>query len=271
MIDKDGFQRPDDEHAHMKPLKKGRRKVKFDENYNYRIRNPFYRFWTAFFRAITIIFVNPIMALTNHIKIIGRKNLKPLRRKAFVCVVNHVHYIDDLCTGTNVFFWRKVYFTTLKENIKRPVVGFFLRTLGGLPIPTDSVNGMRKFEEDCSYLLSHGKPIIYNPEGSLWPYYRGLRNFKRGAFFAAVKNDVPVLPVVVTFKRKKKRNGKFKYKLFYTICQPLFVDKTLANDKEKSEKLKEQAFDVMEKTINEFYQNNECGFDDEKNENEKSK
>ena len=264
MIDKDGIQRPDNTSEHMKPLKVGKRHVKFDEHYNYRIRNPFYRFWTAIFRQIAITLINPWMVLTNRIKIYNKKHIKKVRGKAFVCVVNHVDYVDDLCTGTNVFYWRKVYFTTLKENIKRRVVGFFLRTLGGIPIPTDSVNGMRKFEEDCSYLLSHKKPIIYNPEGSLWPKYRGLRPFKRGAFVAAVKNDVPVFPIAITFKRKKKKNGKYKYKLFYNLCEPIYIDHTLETEKEKSEKLLRQTFEVMDKTIKEFYQNNDCGFDDEK-------
>ena len=105
MIDKDGIERPDDENAHMKPLKKGKRKVKFDESYNYRIRNPFYRFWTAVYRAIAIIFINPWMFMTNRIKICNKKYIKTLRKKGFVCVINHVDYIDDLCAGTNVFFW----------------------------------------------------------------------------------------------------------------------------------------------------------------------
>lgn len=264
MIDKDGIERPDDPNAHMKPIRKGRRHVKFDEHYNYRIRNPFYRFWTAFFRQICITILNPWLYMSNRIKIYNRKHLKQLRKKAFVCVVNHVDVIDDLCVGANIFYWRKVYFTTIKENIKRSVVGFFLRTLGGIPIPTGSVSGMRKFEEDCSYLLQHGKSIIYNPEGSLWPHYRELRPFKRGAFLTAVKNEVPVLPIAVTFKRKKKLNGKYKYKLFYTLCEPIYVDDSLETEKEKSEKLLKQAHSVMEKTIKDFYNNNDCGFDEQK-------
>lgn len=263
MIDQDGIERPDDADHHMKPLKKGKRRVKFDENYNYRIRNPFYRLWTAIYRVFAIIVIKPWMMLSNRIKVYNKKYIKQLRGKAFVCVVNHVEYKDVLCVGTNIFYWRKIYFTTLKENIERSVVGFFLRTLGGIPIPSESLSGMRKFEEDCSYLFRHKKPIVYNPEGSLWPKYRGLRPFKRGAFVAAVKNDVPVLPIAITFKRKKKRNGKYKYKLFYHLCEPIYVDHTLETEREKSDKLLKQSYDVMEKTITEFYKNNDCGFDDE--------
>jgi hypothetical protein len=84
------------------------------------------------------------------------------------------------------------------------------------------------------------------------------------AFVAAVKNDVPVFPIAITFKRKKKKNGKYKYKLFYNLCEPIYIDHTLETEKEKSEKLLRQTFEVMDKTIKEFYQNNDCGFDDEK-------
>ena len=148
-----------------------------------------------------------------------------------------------------------------RNMIKRPMIGFFLRSLGGIPIPVNSVSGMRKFNEDISYLLEKGKPVLYNPEGSLWPYYREIRPFKRGAFSMAVKNDVPVVPLVVTFKRKKKRNGKFKYKIFYTICKPMHYDKTL-DEKSASEKLMKEVYDITVKTAKDFYSSQDCGFDD---------
>ena len=263
MIDQDGIERPDKPDEHMMKIKNTKRKVRFDNTYPYRPRNIFFRIWAWLFRAAAICVFCPYFFITGKVRVRGRKNLKGLGRKAFVVVCNHVTVIDDLSIGTNILNMRKIYFTTLQQNVQRPAIGFFLRSLGGIPIPAASVSGMRKFDEDLSYLLKHKKPIIYNPETALWPRYRGVRPFKRGAFVTAVKNDVPILPIAITMKRKQKKNGKYKYKYIFTICPTLFPDKEL-NEKEASEKLLKQTHDKIKSVVEEYYKNNECGFDDEK-------
>ena len=205
MIDKDGIERPDSPDGHILERKNQKRKVKFDGKYSYRPRNIFFRAWAAFFRALAICVFNPVMRIKYGLKVYGGGYTKKLKGKPYIVTVNHVHMFDDLSIGTNLFTWRKIYFTTLDKNIRRPLIGFFLRSLGGIPIPVESIDGMKKFNDDISYLLKKNKVVLYNPEGSLWPYYREIRPFKRGAFSMAVKNDVPVVPFVMTFKRKQKR------------------------------------------------------------------
>jgi len=261
MIDRDGFERPDIADEHMMEIKNTTRYVSFDGSYPFRPRNIFFRMWAAFFRIVAICFYNPFARLFYRIKIIGKEKLKPFRSKGFIMTINHVHLMDDLCVGTNIFPGRKIYFTTLSLNIKRPMIGFWLRSLGGIPIPNESISGNRKFNEDITYLLKHNKPVLYNPEGSLWFNYRDIRPFKRGAFVMAVRNDVPVIPIALTFRRRKKRNGKFKYYITYTICDPLYHEKGLS-EKEASERLMAKAQKVTEKTVEDFYKNNDCGFDD---------
>ena len=263
MIDRDGIERPDQPDVHMLKIKNTKRQIKFDDSYPYRPRNIFFRMWAALFRAFTICVLCPGFFIFNKIQVRQRKNLRGTFRKGMVVVCNHVTVIDDLSIGTNILNTRKIFFTTLQQNVQRPKVGFFLRSLGGIPIPTSSVSGMRKFDEDLSYLLKHKHAIIYNPEAALWPKYRGVRPFKRGAFVTAVKNDVPVLPIAITMKRKLKRNGKYKYKYIFTICPLIYPDKELG-EKESSEKLLKETHDVIENVVNEYYQNNKCGFEDEK-------
>lgn len=263
VIDKDGIERPDNPEEHMMTFGKKLRKVKIDGNYPYRPRNIFFRMWAAFFRSFTISLLCPYFFWSGKVRVTGRQNLKGLRRRAFVVVCNHVTLIDDLSIGTNILNMRKIYFTTLQQNIQHKATGFWLRSLGGIPIPVGSVAGMRKFDEDLSYLLQHKKPIIYNPETALWPKYRGVRPFKRGAFVTAVKNDVPVLPVAITMKRKQKKNGKYRYRYIFNILPLIYADKSLTQ-KEASEKLLNETHSIIEKTVQEYYQNNECGFEDEK-------
>lgn len=263
MIDKDGFERPDQANEHMLEMKHQTRRVKFDEKYSYRPRNIFFRAWAAFFRGLAICVFNPVMVIKNGMFAFGTENRKKMRGKGFVMTCNHVSMMDDVAIGSNIFCWRKMYYTTLEQNIRRPAVGFFLRSLGGIPIPTQSIAGTKKFNEDVSYLLNKNKPVLYNPEGSLWPKYREVRTFKRGAFVTAVKNDVPVLPIVALFKRRKKRNGKFKYKMYFAICKPVYADKELT-ERDASEKLRLQVQETTKRIAKEWYEIQDCGFGDEK-------
>ncbi len=263
MIDRDGFVRPDSASEHIMEIKNQNRKVKFDGNYPYKPRNIFFRAWAAFFRGLAICVFNPVMVLKYGLYAFGEDNRKFLRRKPFIMTVNHVSFLDDLAIGTNVFSWRKIYFTTLEQNIRRPAIGFFLRSLGGIPIPAQSIEGTKKFNEDISKILKSGKPVLYNPEGSLWPKYRGVRDFKRGAFSTAVKNDVPVLPIVALFKRKHLMNGKYSYKIYFAICKPVFFDKTL-DEHAASLKLKNQVYETTKRVAKQWYEIQDCGFGDEK-------
>jgi 1-acyl-sn-glycerol-3-phosphate acyltransferase len=264
MIDKDGIERPDKLDEHILEIKNEKRKVKFDGNYSFRPRNIFFRAWCAFFRGLAIIFFNPFMKLRYNMWTFGAHNAKKLKGKPFIITCNHVHFFDDISIGTNLFCWRKIYFTTLENNIRRPMIGFFLRSLGGIPIPTQSLSGTKKFNDDISSLLSKNKPILYNPEGALWPNYREIRPYKRGAFSMAVKNDVPILPLVLLFKRKQKRNGKFKYYLYFAMCDPIEIDKSLPDERSQSTKLMEETYAVTTRVAREWYEIQDCGFGDEK-------
>ncbi len=264
MVDKDGIERPDCLDGHIMEIKNETRKVKFDGDYDYKPRNIFFRMWAAFFRALAIMVFNPFMVLYYNMWTYGAKNRKLLKDKKCIITSNHCSYLDNLSIGTNLFCWRKIYFATLDRNIKRPMIGFFLRSLGGIPIPSNSISGMKKFNEDVSEIIQKGHPVLYNPEGSMWPLYREIRPFKRGAFAMAVKNDVPVLPLVVLFKRKKKKNGKFKYYLNFAMCQPIYPDNTIPDEKSRSEKMMQQTFEVTTRVAKEWYEIQDCGFGDEK-------
>lgn len=264
MLDKDGIERPEKLDENILQIKNAKRKVRFDDKYSFRPRNIFFRMWSAFFRGLAIMAFNPFMVLRYKMWTFGSKNKKMLKNKPFIMTCNHVHIFDDLSIGSNLFAWRKIYFTTLDRNIKRPMIGFFLRSLGGIPIPNESISGMKKYNEDISFLLKKkNKPILFNPEGALWPFYREIRPYKRGAFVTAVKNDVPVLPLVVLFRRKKKRNGKFRYNIFFAMCKPIAIDHTLPDEKSKSQKLMKQTYAVTKRVAEEFYSIQDCGFGDE--------
>lgn len=261
MIDKDGIQRPDKLDENVLEIKNTTRKIKFNDQYDFKPRNIFFRMWAAFFRAIAICFFNPYMVFKYKMRAYSSVPGKLLKHKPFVMTCNHVHMFDDVSVGTNLFCWRKIYFTTLQQNIQRPMIGFFLRSLGGIPIPATSISGTKKFNADLAEILKKNRPVLYNPEGSLWPYYREIRPYKRGAFATAVKNDVPILPIVLLFKRRKKRNNKFSYSLTFAICNLIYADKTLPDEKSQSAKMMEQTYLTTKRVAEEWYAIQDCGFE----------
>lgn len=261
MIDRDGIERPDDPHAHMVENSIAARDEEIDENYNFINKNIFFRAFSRFFRRIVIMFMGPWLKRRYKLKIVGKENIKKVRRKGVIVTVNHVHNFDNLLVGTRLLHHRKCYFITLKDNINMPFVGFLLRSLGGIPIPT-SVKAMPPFDACITELLRKKKAILICPEASLWPFYRGVRPFKKGAFRFAVKNDVPILPVVISFRRKLRKRpakkGKEKYKYYFTVHvgEPIYQDKSLEIRRQTLE-LTDRTYAFYKSTMDEFYADEE--------------
>lgn len=201
----DSSKYPSDPEQHMLTLKKKPHKP-IDGKYKYQRKNPFYIAGSFLLRQIAKL-VLPIWAkCSTHYKIVGRENLKPLRKSGFVIISNHVNFLDAPVICAAVFPQKKVHFLTLSENMDISA-GPFLRALGSIPV-ADTLSGMKKMKKHISYLLAKGKPVLVYPEMALWHEYRGIRPFHKGGFNFAIENDVPILPIIITFRTRK--NGKQK-------------------------------------------------------------
>lgn len=256
MIDQDGIERPDTPHEHMVENKIAPIDREITEDYRFVNKNILFRLWSRLLRRIGILIVGPYIKYRYKLKIVGKKNIKKVRKQGCMVTINHVHNFDNLLVGTKLLHHRKCYFITLKDNINMPFVGFLLRSLGGLPIPT-STKAMPAFEKSVNELLQKKKAILICPEASLWPYYRGVRPFKRGAFRFAIKNDVPILPVVISFRRRLKKNKKYKYYFTVQVGQPLYADSSLKNKNERISELQKRTYNFYKDTIESFYKEEE--------------
>ncbi|MCI8519854.1 MAG: hypothetical protein HFJ51_07595 [Clostridia bacterium] len=95
---------------------------------------------------------------------------------------------------------KRVYFTTLEDSFKIPFVRHLIKLLRAIPIPKESKN-KPYFIKALDKTLKSGDMLHFYPEAALWPYYNKIRNFKTGAFHFAVRNEVPIVPMVFTFRR----------------------------------------------------------------------
>lgn len=114
---------------------------------------------------------------------------------AFVLAPNHYSEIDPVIMGAAAWkLGRMPRFLAKASLFKIPVVGWFLRTSGQVPVERSgsrSHAALRAAEE----LVTKGRMVIVYPEGSLtrdpdlWPM-RG----KTGAVRIALERDIPIIP-----------------------------------------------------------------------------
>lgn len=163
----------------------------------------------------------PFHKITFGLKIEKNKKVKEIK-SGYVSVCNHVHQLDCVMVA-NALGNRRSYYPTLQENFDIPVAGHIVRTLGGIPIPTGTKN-LSAFSNKVSQILKNNRGIHIFPEGELVPYCKELREIKPGAFHFAVSSNVPVVPLVITYRDPKglRRITNRKPLLNISVLDPIF-------------------------------------------------
>lgn len=223
---------------------------KIDKDYEYVKQGKIFRFFS---NILYYIIALPILKLVTKIvydfKIEGKENLKNIDGGA-VSVSNHVLILDCAMIGL-AYKFKKVYYTTSVGSFKIPFVRKLIRLLRAIPIPKEITN-KKEFIKQINDTVKNGGIVHFYPEAALWPYYNKLRKFKNGAFNFAIKNNVPVIPMVFTFRNSKGIRKIFKRKkdVTLTILPQISLSKDEEkglNDKSKILKLKEKVFEEMKK------------------------
>ncbi|MGO4594156.1 lysophospholipid acyltransferase family protein [Leifsonia sp. 2TAF2] len=139
--------------------------------------------------------VVPIGSLLARFRIVDGDKLP--RTGAFVLTPNHYSEIDPVMVGMVAWKLGRLPRFLAKESLfKVPVVGWFLRRSGQVPVSRGgSARGSAPLEAARS-IVEEGRIVVIYPEGSLtrdpdmWPM-RG----KTGAARMALENDLPVIPM----------------------------------------------------------------------------
>lgn len=132
-------------------------------------------------------------ALNIEIEVSGLSNVPS--GGAFVYCSNHQSILDILCLGAVLpgdFKW-----AAKRSLMKIPFLGWHLRVAGHVPV--DRRAGSRAAAEvirSFVRVLGEGKPLLVFPEGTR-SEKGAMKPFKSGGFYAAVRGDVPVVPVAI--------------------------------------------------------------------------
>lgn len=191
--------------------------------------------------------------LTN-LKIIGKENLKSIKSAIVTC--NHISKCDSFAVRAAVGI-DIMYVASEINNWKGPL-GDIGRQTGYLPLSqTLNRNVMRKFNEAMEYYLEKKKrKVLIYPEQAMWREEPRPRPLKDGAFHYAVKHNVPVIPLFITFTPKEKMIDDQNRQEFsnYTIhILPAIYPKQELNNKENVEYMKNENYRLWKETYETTY------------------
>ena len=222
--------------------------VILDETYPYYDTSLKYRVNHALNRTLLRLFVIPVNRVRYGLKIVGKKNLRAYRKQlkgGAMTVCNHVYRWDLACV-LDAIGNRNIWFPIYGEHL-RGKDAWFMRYLGGVPIP-ESRSGMRPFDEAFDRFREKKEWLHMFPEAASWRFYTPIRSFKKGAFSMAWKYNIPVLPFVLTYRRRTGIYNLFDKPdvplLTLRVGTPIFPD-TAKPRKEECERLLREAHAQM--------------------------
>ena len=219
-----------------------------DKNYEYISKSKRFLFASnLIYYGIAYPILKLLTKIIYDLKIEGKENIKNIENGA-ISVSNHVLFLDCAMIGL-AYGKKEIYYTTQEGSFKIPFVRKLIKLLKAIPIP-QSIENKKHFLKAIGETLSKGSIVHFYPEAALWPYCDKIRKFKNGAFDVAVRNNVPIIPIVFKFREPIGIRKIFKRKKDVTlkILDPIKCEEE-KNIKEKVEELKEKVFKEMENAI----------------------
>ena len=221
---------PDHDFVHMIDSPKVHNYV-YDESFPYRLTDKKSKFIRFLARIVILLIVKPFCYFRYCLIIKGKSNYRLYRklagRKAMITICNHTTEWDTLMVMTSRFF-HFFEFPMWQEGAESKG-GDFYRSVGGIVLPTATYKGMNYAYEAMRDVLKENKWLHVFPEAACWAFYPAIREFRSGVFKLAVEENLPILPMVV-----KYRKSNFVWRIFkkhpnasLLIGAPIVPDTTL--------------------------------------------
>jgi len=127
------------------------------------------------------------------------EGLEKLRKDgAYVLVANHTSYMD---TPAVLLIPLQIRFFAKRGLFRIPLLGGHLRRAGHLPVVRENPRAsLKSLTEGARMVRERGVSVLLFPEGGRSP--DGLRDFKEGAAYLAIKAGVPAVPIGIVGMRQ---------------------------------------------------------------------
>ena len=123
-----------------------------------------------------------------------------------VVVANHASYIDGILL--NGYLPARFGFVIKGEMRNFPIAYFLLRRSGSKFVERNEPRGSSRDARQLIKAAKKGESLGFFPEGT-FNLEPGIGRFRPGAFVAAFKARMPVVPIAISGSRKMLPSGKF--------------------------------------------------------------
>lgn len=214
------------------------------DDFKYIKKNIFWRFFSWFSYYVFAVPILSIYAkISFGVKFKNKKALKSLKKTGYVVYANHTHYIDAFVLQTMGLRPRRAYILSSPDATSIKGIRGLVQMLGSIPLPTSDAL-YRDFLKAIECRLKNKSAIVVYPEAHIWPYYTGVRPFTNSSFYYPVKNKVPAIAAVTTFRKPKKEGKKPKFTI--TFSNPFYPNQDVGR-KEGQEQLRNEVYNYMVK------------------------
>jgi 1-acyl-sn-glycerol-3-phosphate acyltransferase len=131
------------------------------------------------------------------------EGLDRLPAASCVVVANHSSYLDGIVMKAALP--PRFSFVIKREAASMPLAGFLLKRIGSEFVDRNSEGGRRRDAMRVLRRAEEGEALVFFPEGT-FDEVPGLKRFHIGAFAAAVRGDMPLVPVVIHGARRAMPN-----------------------------------------------------------------
>jgi 1-acyl-sn-glycerol-3-phosphate acyltransferase len=123
-----------------------------------------------------------------------------------VLVANHASYLDGVVMKAALP--PRFSFVVKREASSMPLLGVLLRRIGAEFVDRHSPAGRQRAARRVVERAEQGHSLVFFPEGT-FDSVRGLKRFHVGAFVAAARGGVHVVPTVIRGARRALPSGSF--------------------------------------------------------------
>jgi 1-acyl-sn-glycerol-3-phosphate acyltransferase len=130
--------------------------------------------------------------------------LEHLPAGSCVLVANHGSYLDGVVMKAALP--PRFSFVIKREASSMPIVGLLLRRIGSEFVDRHSAGGRQRDARRVMARAGQGHSLVFFPEGT-FDSVVGLKRFHIGAFVAAARGGLPLVPSVIHGARQSMPNG----------------------------------------------------------------
>lgn len=169
-----------------------------------------------------------------------------------VFIANHLSALDIILLGA--FIRRDFRWLAKGSLFKVPFVGGHLSAAGHIPVNRRGSKAARArvITQKISEAVEAGADILFFPEGTRSPS-GALQPFRLGAFQAAVREGLPVVPLVIRGTHEALKRGDLRVhaarRCSVTVLPSLAPDASIEDPKAQAVQLKERAYGAMSQAL----------------------